>query len=108
MLAGGLPAPIDLLAIRTWPAGFPTDISTLRRAPFESCADAIMDRQVLAELAAERGWSVRCDDATRVLTDAAALLGDRSDEVLTGPRARLGPPWTNDHRAAPAATIVTG
>jgi hypothetical protein len=26
--------------------------------------------------------------------------------VLHGPRARLGPPWTKDHRTALAATVV--
>ena len=34
--------------------------------------------------------------------------GERADEVLFGPRARLGPPWNKDHRMALAATIVAG
>jgi hypothetical protein len=34
------------------------------------------------------------------------VLGERTDDVLRGPRARLGPPWTKDHRVALAATIV--
>ena len=38
----------------------------------------------------------------------AALLGERAQEVLQGPRAALGPPWTKDHRVALAATVVAG
>ena len=37
---------------------------------------------------------------------AARLLGDRADEVLHGPRKRLGPPWSKDHRLALAATVL--
>jgi hypothetical protein len=35
------------------------------------------------------------------------VLGDRTDAVLDGPRASLGPPWTKDHRMALAATVVS-
>jgi len=34
---------------------------------------------------------------------AVSVLGARADEVLQGPKARLGPPWTKDHRVAFAA-----
>ena len=37
---------------------------------------------------------------------AADLLGDRANDVLRGPRQRLGTPWAKDHRVALAATIV--
>jgi hypothetical protein len=46
-------------------------------------------------------------DAKHVIGQATSLLGDRADEVLHGPRARLGPPWTKDHRIALAATVVS-
>jgi hypothetical protein len=36
------------------------------------------------------------------------MLAARADEVLFGPRATMGPPWTKDHRTALAATIVAG
>jgi hypothetical protein len=39
---------------------------------------------------------------------ADGILGARAYEVLRGPRATLGPPWTKDHRMALAATIVAG
>jgi hypothetical protein len=65
-----------------------------------------MYRQVLAELAGERGWGVRRYRAKDVIDQAAARLGGRTDEVLHGPRATLGPPWTKDHRTALAATVV--
>src|SRR4029453_17060855 len=93
---------------RSWPPGFPDDIAVQRRAPYEARADAIMYRRLLAELAEERGWDVHLYAAKRVEGQATELLGERAGEVLQGPRARLGPPWTKDHRVALAATIVAG
>lgn len=72
----------------------------------ESRADSVMYRQVLADLAAERGWAVHRFDGRTVEADARAFLGDRADEVLLGPRARLGAPWSKDHRIALAATVT--
>ena len=79
-----------------------------RRAPHEARADAIMYRRLLAELARARGWEVHGYDAKRVEAQAAGLLGDRADDVLRGPRETLGAPWTKDHRAALAATVLAG
>jgi hypothetical protein len=47
-------------------------------------------------------------DAKAVVGQAVGMLAERGDEVLQGPRATLGPPWTKDHRTALAATIVAG
>jgi hypothetical protein len=66
--------------------------SAVRAAPYESRADSIMYRQVLAELARARGWAVHLYDATDVEGQAVNVLGERADEVLRGPRATLGPP----------------
>ena len=93
---------------RLWPKEFPDDIAVQRRPPYEARADAIMYRLLLAELAHDRGWEVHCYDARHVEGQAADLLGPRADEVLRGPRATLGPPWTRDHRVALAATVVAG
>lgn len=65
-----------------------------------------MYRQILDDLARARGWAVHFDDAKNVEHQAAGILAERTDEVLNGPRARLGPPWTKDHRMALAATVV--
>ena len=105
-IATALPEPIVSISLRDWPADFPDDIAVQRRAPYEARADAIMYRQVLAEAARARGWEVHLYDAKEVLDQAAGMLAERADEVLHGPRARLGPPWTKDHRTALAATIV--
>jgi hypothetical protein len=59
-----------------------------------------MYRQILADLAHARDWKVHLYDAKHVEAQAAGILTDRADEVLQGPRARLGPPWTKDHRIA--------
>jgi hypothetical protein len=96
------------ICLRHWPADFPTDIAVLRRTPWEARADAVMYRQILAERAEARGWAVHVYDAKSVERQAIALLGERADDVLQGPRARLGPPWTKDHRVALAAAIVAG
>ena len=78
-----------------------------RRSPYEARADAIMYRQELSELAHARGWEVHLYDAKAVEGQASRMLAGRADEVLRGPRATLGPPWTKDHRMALAATILT-
>ena len=101
-----LPGPIVSISLRAWPLDFPSDVAIQRRAPYEARADAIMYRQELAELAHARGWDVHLYDAKAVLGQAADRLGPRAAEVLDGPRAALGPPWTKDHRVALAATVV--
>ena len=107
-LATAFPAPVRSISLRAWPLDFPNDIATQRRAPYEARADAIMYRQELSELAHARGWEVNLYDAKAVLDQAIRLLAERADEVLHGPRATIGPPWTKDHRIALAATILAG
>lgn len=107
-LAAALPEPIVSMSLRAWPHDFPTDISVQRRVPYESRADSVMYRQVLAELASARGWDVDLYDAKDVEGEAANILGERAHAVLHGPRATLGPPWTKDHRTALAAAILAG
>jgi hypothetical protein len=106
-LAAALPAPIRSFSLRSWPGDFPTEMTMLRQSPWEARADAVMYRQVLAVVAESRGWDVLTFDAKAVVGQAEAVLGGRADEVLQdGPKARLGAPWTKDHRVALAATVV--
>jgi hypothetical protein len=105
-LARELREPIVSMSLRAWPADFPEEIAVHRRVPYESRADSVMYCQVLAALAGLRDWDVSLYDAKRVEDDAISILGKRADEVLRGPRARLGPPWSKDHRMALAATIA--
>ena len=107
-LATALPAPVLSISLRAWPPDFPDDIAVQRRVPYEARADAIMYRQELSELAQARGWEVHLYDAKAVEGQAGGMLGERADEVLRGPRAAMGPPWTKDHRVALAAAIVAG
>ena len=107
-LASAVSEPIVSMSLRAWPVDFPSDIVVLRRAPYESRADSVMYRQVLAELAQARGWDVHLYDAKDVESQAVSVLGERAEEVLRGPRATLGPPWGADHRMALAATIMAG
>jgi hypothetical protein len=105
-IATALPEPIVSISLRAWPADFPEDIAVQRHVPYESRADSVMYRQVLAELARVRGWDVHLYNAKDVEAEAVRILGVRADEVLHGPRAALGPPWSKDHRTALAATIA--
>lgn len=105
-LAAAVSEPIVSMALRSWPANFPDEVAIQRRPQYEAKADSVMYRRVLAELAAIRGWEVHVFDARTVEAQAAAILGERADEILHGPRTALGPPWTTDHRIALAATII--
>ena len=105
-LVAALPEPIVSMSLRAWPLDFPADIAVQRRPPHQSRADSVMYCQVLAECAHARSWEVHLFDAGDVEAQAARILGGRADDVLRGPRAALGPPWTKDHRIALAATIV--
>lgn len=107
-IATEAPEPIVSMSLRGWPLDFPDDIAVQRRAPYESHADSIMYRQVLADLGRARGWDVHLYDAKEVESQATRILGERADVVLRGPRATLGPPWAKDHRMALAATVVAG
>lgn len=105
-LAADLPGPVASLSLRAWSPDFPTDLAVVRRAPWEARADSVMYLQVLDDAARARGWDVHLFDAKDVEARAAALLGARAHDVLHGPRARLGPPWTKDHRTALAAAVL--
>ena len=107
-IAAALPAPVLSISLRALPLDFPDDIAVQRRAPYEARADAVMYRQELCKLARARGWEVHLYDAKGVVGQAGSVLGERTDEVLQGPRATMGPPWTKDHRMALAATVVAG
>lgn len=107
-LAAALPEPLASISLRAWPPDFPTDVNTQRRPPYEARADSVMYLEVLAELSGARDWEVHLFDAKTVEGEAAELLGADADEVLHGPRATLGPPWTKDHRVALAATVLAG
>src|SRR6516162_2601170 len=107
-LAAGVATPIVSVSLAVWPPGFPSDIAVQRRLPYESRADSVMYRQVLAEAARRRGWAVHLYEAKSVEPDATRLLGARAHDVLHGPRATLGPPWSKDHRMALAATVLAG
>jgi hypothetical protein len=105
-LAGALPESIVSMSLRAVPADFPVEIAVQRRVPYESRADSVMYLRVLAELGRDRGWAIHFYDAKQVVDEAERNLGERADEVLHGPRAELGPPWTKDHRTALAATVL--
>jgi hypothetical protein len=105
-LSDALAEPIVSLSLRAWPIDFPEDVAVKRRVPYESRADSVMYRQVLAELGRDRGWAIHLYEAKDVEGQAVRTLGERAREVLAEPRTRLGPPWSKDHRMALAATVL--
>jgi hypothetical protein len=105
-LSAALPEPIVSISLRAWPADFPQDIAVQRRVPYESRADSVMYRQVLAQLGRDRGWTVHLYNAKDVEAEAIHLLGPRAAQILNRARSALGPPWTKDHRMALAATLL--
>jgi hypothetical protein len=100
-----LPKGITSISLAAWDTNFPSDMATLRRAPFEARADSIMYRKVLDDLARARGWAVHLFDPKTVEAEAARVVGS---DALQAPRQTLGAPWTKDHRTAFAATILVG
>jgi len=99
---------IESMSLRYWSPDFPDDLARLRRDPYRATADSVLYRQVLADLAHARGWGVHLYDAQAVEGQAARALGARAEEVLRGPRIRLGAPWSKDHRVALAAALIAG
>ena len=91
-IATTLPEPIVSMSLRAWPDDFPQDIAVQRHVPYESRADSVMYRQVLADLARHRGWDIHLYNAKDVEAKAVRNLGERAHQVLHGPRAALGPP----------------
>jgi hypothetical protein len=107
-IAAAIVVPITSISLRAWPPDFPDDVAVQRRSPYEARADGIMYRQILSQLAHARGYHVHLYDAKKVEAHALTILAERAEDVLNGPRNRLGPPWAKDHRIALAATIVAG
>jgi hypothetical protein len=99
---------IESMSLRYWSPDFPDDLARLRRAPYRASADSVLYRQVLADLAQARGWTVHLYDARVVEGQAARVLGARAQEVLRAARIRLGAPWSKDHRVALAAALLAG
>ncbi|HWC12480.1 MAG TPA: hypothetical protein VG455_14815 [Acidimicrobiales bacterium] len=81
-LAAALPDPIVSMSLRAWPADFPQDIAVQRRVPYESRADPIMYRQVLAQLGRARGWEVHLY-AKDVEEAAIGMLGSERMRSFT-------------------------
>jgi hypothetical protein len=106
-LAGSVPVPIAVSAIRECPSLPPTIEQRIADNRAQTVADSVMYRQALANAADERGWSVQWYDRERVFRQAAAVL-DRDDvETLLREMGRaVGPPWQARQKLAAAAALV--
>jgi hypothetical protein len=107
LLAREASAEIVGIALRECPPLPETVEQRLGNYRAQNVADWVMYRQVLAEAARERGWTVSWYDSKRVFADAAcALRIDSIDELLRTTGAQLGPPWQKDHKLALAAALA--
>jgi hypothetical protein len=102
-----LPASVAAIAIRKRPTLPPTVAERITNYRAQCVADSAMYRDVLAEAAQARGWSVVEYGAKTVLQEAAETLRlDDISERLHEIGKALGPPWRKDHRLATSAAIV--
>lgn len=102
-----LPANVHAIAIRKSPP-LPASVAE-RIADYwaQTRADGVMYRDLLAEAARARGWSVIEYETKTVLQQAAQAIGlDDISPHFDDVGKTLGPPWQKDHRLAAAAAIV--
>jgi len=106
-LAAAVPVPIASIAIRVCPELPPTTEARIADTRAANVADSAMYREVLANAAEARGWSVHWYDRERVFSDAAmALGGEDIDAFLHAMGRSIGPPWQAKHKLAAAAAIA--
>lgn len=108
-LAGAVPEPIGVLAVRALPALPAGDEAVIRDARAASMADAALYRAALAEAAEARGWRVRPYRREEVEADADAALGGALADTLAalGRAAKATPgPWRAEEKRAATAALV--
>ena len=97
--------PVTAVALKQLPV-LPEELADqIRSYHAQTRADPARYRRLLAEGASGRGWAVEWYDHRRVVDEATAALGLGPGHV-EAPRARLGAPWTADHRRAYAAALL--
>jgi hypothetical protein len=97
-LAAEVSLPIASISIRTCAAIPETAEARIADVRAATMADSVMYREILADAAKERGWTVHWYDNERVLKDAGKIVQEMG-------RA-LGPPWQADHKLAAAAALA--
>ncbi len=106
-LAGDFPGRIRGIALRRCPPLPPTIAERITDYHARNNADWVMYRQALAGAAEARGWRVHWFDAKKVLVEANQFVaGGNLDAHCPELRRQMGPPWTQDHKIALAASLV--
>jgi hypothetical protein len=107
-VASAVSSRIRGVAIRECPPLPPTTAERLKNYRAQNVADSVLYRNALAGAAEARGWTVHWYDARKVLEAARdALRVDDFNAHSLRVRRSVGPPWTNDHKVAMAAAIVS-
>lgn len=106
-LADDLAAPVGAIVLRDCPE-LPASVEArIRDHRAQTLADSVMYRQVLADAARERGWTVHWYDRAQAFDRAAAVWPDVDVRAHVAAMGRsCGPPWRADHRLAAAAAMV--
>ena len=106
-LAGSVPLPIAVIALRVCPPLPSATEERIRDARAATMADSVMYREALADAAVARGWSVHWYDAKDVFQDAVAAVGREDiDAYLQAMGKSVGPPWQAKHKLAAAAALA--
>ncbi len=96
------------IALRSCPQLPPTIAERIKDYRARNVADWVMYRKALASAAETRGWAIHWYDAKKVLDSAShALHVDNFEDHFLQMRKAIGPPWTQDHKLAMAAAVVT-
>jgi hypothetical protein len=107
----GMTGEIRSIALRSAPLPrLPGSVAEVHASwPVTVRADAMLYHDALCTSAASLGIKVdtfaRGEERLRA-AEAAATTAERLDRFLSGLRARLGPPWQQDHQAAAARAIA--
>lgn len=97
-LAAEVPLPIASLSIRVCAKIPATTEARIADARAATMADSVMYREILADAAKSRGWTVHWYDSERVLKDAGTVVQKMGRSI--------GAPWTADHKLAAAAALA--
>jgi hypothetical protein len=101
-LSTELSVAITGIALRKRPTLPATIEERITRYSAQTKADSVMYRDVFAQAAQARGWSVAWYDPKRVFDEPGLA------DLLRTTGKSLGPPWQLDHRLAMAGAIAAG
>lgn len=106
-LARDLPAPVEVISLRSCPELPPTAEARIRDNRAQAMADGVMYRQALAAAARDRGWRVAWHEEAEVLPELARRLPEGGVQAFLRELGRpVGAPWRKREKVAAAAALL--